>query len=65
MGLAQENEIVKFKFPKNRDEGSCTISLSDNDDNEEINFECKNIFTLMKENSHDRIDILKIDIEGG
>lgn len=60
--LAKIDGEVKLSYPKNIEEGSYTIGrLNDNDT---INFKGNKLSTIMSENRHTQIELLKIDIEG-
>lgn len=59
VGLAGKDGILVFGEPVNPEEGSYRF-----DGDGRVEFECRSISSLMKENSHDQIELLKIDIEG-
>ncbi len=61
VGLAGQDGPQVFSLPRNPEEGSYSIS-GENDAT--TDFECKRISTLMAENGHLYIDLLKLDIEG-
>jgi FkbM family methyltransferase len=60
-GVWIENTILKFYLPN--DAGSASI-MSENNKGKYFEANCKTLQTLMTENQHDRIDVLKMDIEG-
>lgn len=62
IGLAGSNGVFSFSPPTDPNEGSFSIS----EDNREtgIKFQCRNLERLLQENGHDYIDLLKMDIEG-
>jgi FkbM family methyltransferase len=59
LGLAERDGIVNFSEPINPLEGSFRLGGENT-----VEFECRSISSLMKENKHDQIELLKIDIEG-
>lgn len=56
-----ENKTLKFYLPN--DAGSASV-MKKNNQGEYFEAKCKTLQTLMKENQHDKIDVLKMDIEG-
>jgi len=62
VGLADHDGIASFSPPANPKHVS--HSLTARNGAERIEFEVKSLDTLMRELCHDRIDILKMDIEG-
>ncbi len=60
VGLSGENGTLRFAPPLFSDEGS----WYSNSDRATIEVPCRDLTTLLKENSHLRIDLLKLDIEG-
>ncbi len=66
-GLADYDGEAKFYLPENDEYVSCTTYNRwgyDENKKEPLVVEMKKLSTLMKENGHSRIDLLKIDIEG-
>jgi FkbM family methyltransferase len=61
VGLSDKDGLVKFSQPLNKEEGSYTV-VGENDLTEF--FECRRLSTLMIDNGHHYIDLLKMDIEG-
>jgi len=61
VALAGNCGTLKFAPPQDADEGSWFVRA---DDAAGIEVKCVDLATLMRHNSHDRIDLLKIDIEG-
>lgn len=63
VGIWNENKMMKFYAPPNPNYVSHSIpNLRDTKTFFEA--ECKNLVTIMKELGHNRIDLLKMDIEG-
>ena len=63
VGLWERNEIQKFYIPKNAAHVSHSIlNLQKTDDYFEA--PCRTLKSIMTELNHDRVDLLKIDIEG-
>lgn len=62
IALSKTDGMVKFSYPKNIEEGSYTIKREN--DNNIINFTCNRLSTLVGNNNHNEIELLKIDIEG-
>jgi FkbM family methyltransferase len=63
-GLSNRDEVLKFYYPKNPDHVSCsTVNLQGTD----IYFQakCYRLRTIMQQELHSEIDLLKMDIEGG
>ena len=63
-GLASIDGTVSFRPPVNPDHVSHTLLERPSTTNKSISVPVKRISTIMKELGHDRIDILKMDIEG-
>jgi FkbM family methyltransferase len=63
VGLWYQDTKMKFYEPSNPTYDSYSI-LNLRDTNETIEADCKGLSTLMREFEHDRIDVLKLDIEG-
>ena len=63
-GLSDKNEKEMFYLPVNDDwvSGSSVITRDKKETGIEVSMQ--DIFTCMDENGHDRIDVLKMDIEG-
>jgi len=59
VGLAGKDSTVSFGEPVNSLEGSYRLGGE-----QTVEFECRSISSLMRENGHDQIELLKIDIEG-
>jgi FkbM family methyltransferase len=64
IALSNHDGVLKLFFPVNPDEGSYTREIHKTSQTASIEFPCRKISSLMKENGHDHIDILKLDIEG-
>lgn len=62
-GLYTEDGTYKFYMPTNRDHVSCSI-VDGMKGNEYINVNMKTLKTIMSELGHEKIDLLKMDIEG-
>jgi len=62
-GLGCENGIFKFYKPSNENYVSCSLVEGMKGDNF-INVDIKNLNSIMNEFNHNKIDLLKIDIEG-
>jgi FkbM family methyltransferase len=63
MGLWDKDEVIKFYAPANPDNVShSAINLQKTDTYFEA--QCKRLSTLLSENVHERISLLKLDIEG-
>jgi FkbM family methyltransferase len=61
VGLAGSNGTLRFAPPPDPKEGSW---YTDDGKSATIEVPCVDLSTLMKQNRHERIDLLKIDIEG-
>jgi FkbM family methyltransferase len=61
IGLAAENGTIEFSMPKKPNEGSYSIPV---EGVEKVTFQCNKLSTIMGENGHTAIDLLKMDIEG-
>jgi FkbM family methyltransferase len=61
VGLSGSNGTLRFAPPPDPREGSW---FTDGSTAATIEVPCVDLTTLMKQNGHDRIDLLKIDIEG-
>ncbi|MEN8119141.1 MAG: FkbM family methyltransferase [Bacteroidota bacterium] len=64
-GLADFDGKAKFHPPENPDYISATILERPTTENEAYKVDVKSLITIMRELGHDKIDILKMDIEGG
>jgi len=64
MGVADHAGWVEFFPPKNQDYVSCSIFKQKYLQDEPIMVEMKTLDAIMKHLGHERIDILKMDIEG-
>lgn len=63
VGLWSEDKTLKFFAPKNQNHVShSAVNLQKTDDFFEAS--CKKISTIMQEMGHDKIDLLKMDVEG-
>jgi len=57
--------LIYFNKPANHYEGSFSVENEiKRNSTDKLTFNCKKISTIMSENNHKNIDILKIDIEG-
>lgn len=63
VGLWDKEEVLRFYAPSNPQHVSHS-ALNLQKTNSFFEAKCKRLSTLMKENSHQRIDLLKLDIEG-
>jgi FkbM family methyltransferase len=64
-GLSHQDGESVFYLPKNKAHVSGSLSLTDNiDAKEKISIPVFRLKTLMEKNSHDHINVLKMDIEG-
>jgi FkbM family methyltransferase len=61
IGLADRNGSLPFSVPRRPTEGSYSVVQQGLDI---VRFECLNLPTIMGENGHSTIDLLKMDIEG-
>ncbi len=61
IGLAAEDGIIEFSVPTKPKEGSYSIPR---EGVEKVTFHCNRVSTIMRDNGHPAIDLLKIDIEG-
>ena len=61
IGFAGKSGIVKFAAPDMEQEGSFRVP-GKNDAS--VEFQCRDLSSLMKERVHTKIDLLKMDIEG-
>lgn len=61
-GLFTKNQFVKFYMPSNKQHVSCSIDKVGRS-NDYLTVEVKTLETIMKELGHNKIDLLKIDIE--
>ena len=64
IGLNKTDSMADFLTPDDPVEGSFRVKRDSDGAGNVKQFECKSISSLMRENGHKRIDILKIDIEG-
>ena len=62
-GIGIEEGIQKFYLPSNEEYVSCSL-VEGMKGNKYININVKKLKTLMNEYGHDKIDLLKMDIEG-
>ena len=63
-GIADYNGSAKFHLPKNPDHVSHSMVDSQTTTDESVEVEVKTISSIMKQLKHNRIDLLKMDIEG-
>lgn len=63
LGLWDKNDTLKFYIPKNPDHVSHSL-VNLQKTNDYISVKVDTLKNIMKENGHNRIDLLKIDIEG-
>jgi len=61
IGLAAKDGTIEFSVPKKPKEGSYSVPL---EGVERVTFHCNKLSTIMGENGHKALDLLKIDIEG-
>jgi FkbM family methyltransferase len=61
IGLAAEDGTIEFSVPKKPKEGSYSIPM---EGVERVTFHCNKLSTIMGENGHKALDLLKMDIEG-
>jgi FkbM family methyltransferase len=61
VGLAAKDGVQRFSPPINAEEGSFSIARTDA---EIIEFECRSLQSLLRDSGRNRVDILKMDIEG-
>jgi len=64
IGVADRNGSFDFYPPKNRDYVSCSLFMRQDLQDEPLSVEMRTLDTLMKQLGHEKIDILKMDIEG-
>ncbi len=64
VGLSDRNEKAVFYLPENDDWVSGSSVITKDKKETGIEVEMKNLYTIMSENGHDHLDILKMDIEG-
>ncbi|PDW02024.1 FkbM family methyltransferase [Candidatus Viridilinea mediisalina] len=64
IGVAHYDGFARFYAPKNAQHVSHSMISQDNVGDEAIEVRVCSLQTIMKELAHDRIDVLKIDIEG-
>jgi FkbM family methyltransferase len=62
-GLYNNDQIIKFHFPKNKEHVSLSIDNLQNT-SDIIDLQVKKIDTIMNELEHQEIDLLKLNIEG-
>lgn len=65
-GLYTEDTELKFYMPKIKEHVSCSLNpnMKNVNTNDYINVPVKKLSSIMKMLNHDKIDLLKIDIEG-
>lgn len=63
IAISDKNGYIDFYFPTNDNWVSCSIEKYGRDENNKISVQTKTIATLMQENNHKHIDVLKLDIE--
>jgi len=63
LAIGVKNDIMKFYKPQNQNYVSHSL-VEGMKSNEFINVNVRNLRTIMNKLSHDRIDLLKIDVEG-
>ncbi len=61
IGLAAETGAIEFSVPKDFEEGSYSVPQEGID---KVQFPCVKLSTIMSDNGHTSIDLLKMDIEG-
>ncbi len=61
IGLAGESGELEFGEPANPEEGSYSIA---DQNTKRIKFPCTSVADFMREQGHDHVDLLKMDIEG-
>jgi len=65
IGLADFNGEISFHLPENENYVSCSIIDTEGFSNEKsVKAKVLTLITLMEQNGHQKIDILKMDIEG-
>ncbi|UIR54582.1 FkbM family methyltransferase [Sphingobacterium sp. SRCM116780] len=65
IGLDNETGLAHFNLPKNKEHVSGSIINHQNvDENNIVEVQMKSLKDILKENNHQHIDILKMDIEG-
>lgn len=64
VGLSNEDGIEQFYLPENPDNISASIIALDSLSKNAVDVPMKRLISLTKENNHEVIDLLKIDIEG-
>lgn len=62
--LSDKDGNLDLWLPLNKDHVSATCSPSARTSNERVAVSCRTLSSLMEELGHDRIDVLKMDIEG-
>ena len=63
-GLADYDGVASFLPPDNAAHVSHTLMARDDDRRERVDLPVRRLTTLMRELGHERIDVLKMDIEG-
>ena len=62
--LADHNGSLDLWLPSNKDYVSASCRASDSTSSEKITVPCRNLNSIMNELGHERVDVLKMDIEG-
>jgi FkbM family methyltransferase len=63
IGIYNKDDFLEFYFPNNDEYVSCSLETYGRNSNKYIKVPVKKVETIMKENNHSKIDVLKIDIE--
>jgi FkbM family methyltransferase len=61
IGLAAKDSTIEFSVPKDPNEGSYSVPQ---EGVERVTFKCNKLSTIMGNNGHTALDLLKMDIEG-
>lgn len=64
VGIANYDGVATFHMPINPNHVSCSINDNINKNSDSIEVNVKRLNTILKELKHNKIDILKMDIEG-